>query len=216
MKAIYVRVSTNEQLTDRQKINKEGKVYEDKISGTVPFAQRPQASKLINDIEQGKITEVEVSSLSRLGRKMSDLIYLIDYFDSKKINLIIKDLGLSSLTNGKKNKMFSLVSLMLSSFSEMQRDEMLESQAQAIAIKKLKGLKYHDKERQKETPETIIEKYKNVIKDINSGVTDAQILKTNYIIFDKNFYNLTEVEKKRYRGKAISRNTLKKIKGIIC
>lgn len=215
MKAIYVRTSTAEQLTDRQKINKEGKVYEDKISGTVPFAQRPQASKLINDIEQGKITEVEVSSLSRLGRKMSDLIYLIDYFDSKKINLIIKDLGLSSLTNGNKNKMFSLVSLMLANFAEMQRQEMLESQAQAIAIKKAKGLNYHNTDRKKEDTTELLEKYKNVVKDLKKGVSDAQILKTNYIVYDKNYINLTDKEKKTYKGKAISRNTLKKIKKLI-
>lgn len=210
MKAIYVRVSTADQNTERQKKETGVKYYEDKCSGTISFNERPQAIKLLKDIELGKVTEVEVSSLSRLGRKMSDLIHLIEFFNQHQINLIIKDLGLNSRTNGKKNKMFSLVGLMLASFGEMQRDEMLESQAQAIAIKKAKGLNYHDNKRKKEEDTAILEKYKNVIKDLKKGISNAQILKTNYVIFDKNYYNATEKEKPKMT-RPISRNTLKKI-----
>lgn len=214
MKAIYIRVSTQEQNTERQKTNTGAKIYEDKISGSVPFSERPQASKLIADIQAKKIDEVEVSSLSRLGRKMSDLINLIDFFDLHQVNLIIRDLGLNSRINGKKNKMFALVGLMLANFAEMQRDELLESQAQAIAIKKAKGLKYHNSKRKKEDEAATIEKYKNVIKDLKKGVSDAQILKTNYTIIDKNYFNATEKERAKLT-RSISRNTLKKIKTII-
>lgn len=215
MKAIYIRTSTAEQDTTRQHTNNDAKIYEDKVSGAIAFAQRPQGVKLINDIKAKKINEVEVSSLSRLGRKMTDLLQLIDFFDQNQVNLIVKDLGLNSHTNGKKNKMFGIVSLLLANMAEMQREEMLESQAQAIAIKKAKGLKYHNTERKKENTTEILIKYKNVLKDLKKGVTDAQILKTNYIVCDTKYINMTDKEKKQFKGRTISRNTLKKIKKLI-
>lgn len=211
MKAIYVRVSTADQNTERQKKETGVKYYEDKCSGTILFNERPEAIKLLKDIELGKITEVEVSSLSRLGRTMHDIVLLLKQFDDLGINLIIKDLGMSSRPDGKKSKMFSFVGLILANVADMQRDDMLEQQAQAIAIKKAKGLNYHDNKRKKEDTTTTLEKYKSVIKDIKKGVSDAQILKTNYTIFDRNYYNATEKEKLKLK-RAISRNTLKKIK----
>jgi DNA invertase Pin-like site-specific DNA recombinase len=52
MKAKYIRVSTEEQNTARQQ--EDGfKVYEDKISGLIPFAERPKAKRLLEDIESG-------------------------------------------------------------------------------------------------------------------------------------------------------------------
>jgi len=85
MKAIYIRVSTSEQNTDRQKINTEDcKIYEDKISGIIPFNERLQAKKLIKDISNGLVDEVEVSNLNRLGRNMKDIISTIDFFNEKK------------------------------------------------------------------------------------------------------------------------------------
>lgn len=214
MKAIYIRTSTAEQSTERQKQNTDAKFYEDKISGAIPFVERPQGTKLINDIRAKKINEVEVSSLSRLGRKMTDLINLIDFFDQYKVNLIIKDLGLNSYSGGKKNKMFSVVTLLLANMAEMQREEMLESQAQAIAIKRAKGLKYHNSDRKKEDASLTLEKYNNVVKDLKKGIKDAQILRTNYIIIDKNYLNATDKEKTKML-RPVSRNTLKKIKNLI-
>jgi len=103
MKAIYIRVSTSEQNTDRQKINTEDcKIYEDKISGIIPFNERLQAKKLIKDISNGLVDEVEVSNLNRLGRNMKDIISTIDFFNEKKVNLFVKDLNINSLDGERK------------------------------------------------------------------------------------------------------------------
>lgn len=215
MKAIYIRVSSKEQNTQRQKTDTSN-IYEDKISGTIPFDERPEGKRLLNHILKSKIKEVEVSSLSRLGRNMIDIIKIIDFFDEHNVNLIIKDLGISSRTeDNNKNKMFNLIGLILSSFAQMTREENLEAQSQSIRIKKEKGLKYHDTQRKRETNEEVLEKYKNALKLIKTGLSDAQILKTNIIVYDKNYYNLTEKQRKNFKGKPISRNTLKKIKHLI-
>ena len=51
MRVKYIRVSTEEQNTERQHEDSL-KMYIDKISGTVAFEDRPAASKLLKDIEE--------------------------------------------------------------------------------------------------------------------------------------------------------------------
>ena len=80
MKATYVRVSTFEQNIDRQLRGKEGAVYWDKVSGTVPFEDREDASKLLADAEAGDIDEVEVHSIDRLGRDAINVLQTIKRF----------------------------------------------------------------------------------------------------------------------------------------
>lgn len=217
MKAIYIRVSTAEQNTDRQKINTEDcKIYEDKISGIIPFNERLQAKKLIKDISNGLVDEVEVSNLNRLGRNMKDIISTIDFFNEKKVNLFVKDLNINSLDGERKqSQAFFLLSSIMATVSEMQRNEIKENTKQGIEIAKKKGVYQARTTRGAVSDEKLLEKYKNVVKDIKKGNATAQILKTNFIIYDKDYLALTDDEKKRFKGKTISRNTYKKIKALL-
>jgi len=43
-------------------------VYWDKVSGMAAFEDRENAARLLADAEAGKIEEVEVHSINRLGR----------------------------------------------------------------------------------------------------------------------------------------------------
>jgi len=217
MKAIYIRVSTSEQNTDRQKINvQDCKIYEEKVSGVIPFAERPYASKLIKDIINGLVDEVEVSNLNRLGRNMKDIITTIAFFNEHKVNLFVKDLNINSLDGEKKQtQAFFLISSVMAMVSEMQRTEIRDNTLQGIEIAKKKGVYQARTTRGAVSIEKLLEKYKNVVKDIKKGNATAQILKTNFIIFDKDYLALSEYEKKRFKGKTISRNTYKKIKTLL-
>ena len=70
MKVLYVRVSTLDQKTDRQK--NESKefdlVIEDKYSGAIPFFQREGGKKILTMIEKGMVTSIYVHSIDRCGR----------------------------------------------------------------------------------------------------------------------------------------------------
>lgn len=217
MKAIYIRVSTTEQNTDRQKINAQDcKIYEEKVSGVIPFADRPYASKLIKDIINGLVDEVEVSNLNRLGRNMKDIITTISFFNDHKVNLFVKDLNINSLDGEKKqSQAFFLLSSVMAMVSEMQRNEIKENTKQGIEIAKKKGVYQARKTRGAVSDEKLLEKYKNIVKDIKKGNATAQILKTNFIIYDKDYLALTDDEKKRFKGKTISRNTYKKIERLL-
>ncbi len=94
--AIYVRVSTEEQARDgfsihaqKDKLTKYAEIndfeiidyyIDDGISGK-NLNERPEVTRLIEDVKKGKINNVLVYKLDRLTRSVKDLIYLIELFD---------------------------------------------------------------------------------------------------------------------------------------
>jgi len=84
MKVGYIRVSALDQNVARQETAL--KSYIDKCSGAIAFANRPEAMKLLRDIDT--ITEVQVHSIDRLGRNTLDIMQTIQFFTDKGINVI--------------------------------------------------------------------------------------------------------------------------------
>lgn len=132
----YIRVSTTEQNTDRQeKFN--GKIYTDKISGSTPFAERPQAKKLLSNKD---ITEVHVHSIDRLGRNTLDIMQTIQHFTSKGINVVSEKEGLSTVVDGKENPIAKMMIGILGTLAEFELSRTKERQSEGIAERKRKGL----------------------------------------------------------------------------
>lgn len=88
--AIYIRISSTKQHTDRQYAELEqyasGKgytvveKYEDQISGFKDEELRPSLAKLIEDAKTDKFDIILFSELSRLSRKTTKILELISYF----------------------------------------------------------------------------------------------------------------------------------------
>lgn len=80
MRVKYNRVSTILQTGNRFDADNEkyDLILMDKISGSVPFKERPQAKILIDYIEQGLVVELVVEELSRLGRHTGDCISTLE------------------------------------------------------------------------------------------------------------------------------------------
>jgi len=167
MNAKYIRVSTNNQNTDRQEKTNADKVYIDRISGIIAFNERPQAKKLINDIMKGIINEVEIHSIDRLGRNHYDIATTLKFLEDNQVNVIISNLGISSTMNGKKNPIFSLIANILGVLSEQERENLRERQMEGIQIAKLKGVYKGRTNGSTESTEDFLKKYKSVIKDLN-------------------------------------------------
>ena len=98
MRVKYNRVSTISQTGDRFTADKEhyDLVLLDKISGSVPFKKRPEATKLVQLIEKDLVTELVVEELSRLGRNTGDVINNLEWLESKNINVVVRNIGLLS------------------------------------------------------------------------------------------------------------------------
>lgn len=170
-KVKYVRVSTIDQNTSRQEINSNefSKVYIEKTSGAIKFNERVEGAKLLNDIENGNITEIHIASLDRLGRSILDLLTMIEYFNSKSINLYVENIGMFSLIDGKPNPTFKMIASVLGNVAEMERNNMLERQRAGIELaklqKKYKGRLYGSRM----TNEEFLKKYKKVEVELKNG-----------------------------------------------
>ena len=98
----------------------------DKVSGSVSFMDRTEAKKLIQYVEEGKITEIVTEEFSRLGRNTGDVISTLDWLDQHNVNVRIRNLGIESRPNGKRNSVWKILSATMSSLYEMELENIKE------------------------------------------------------------------------------------------
>ncbi len=148
MKAVaYIRVSTKEQDEEVQinTINefagKRGiqimQYYVDKgESGAKPFKQRPQALRLLNELEKLKPQAIVVFALDRLGRTMVDTLSTVLEFEEKGIKVIsVKEEWLQTLNDNIRKLILSILSWV----AEFERKRIRERQEEAWKMGKQKG-----------------------------------------------------------------------------
>lgn len=170
-KVKYIRVSTTEQNTGRQETNSKefSKVYIDKVSGSIKFSERKEASKLLNDIENGNVSEIHINSIDRLGRSIIDILTMIEFFNEKSVKVFVENIGMYSLIDGKANPSFKMIVSVLGNVAEMERTNMLERQKQGIELAKLKGSYKGRLYGSTLSDNDILVKYKAVVKELKNG-----------------------------------------------
>lgn len=171
MKVKYIRVSTLDQNTERQQTNSDEfkSIYIDKISGAIPFFERPQGKKLTNDILNKKVREVHIASIDRMGRNILDILTVSEFFNENNVNLYVENIGMYSLVNYKPNTIFKMIISVLGNVAEMERNNMLERQRQGIEIAKAKG-KYKGRlYGAVMNDEEFLKKYKKVKQELENG-----------------------------------------------
>lgn len=141
----YSRVSTIGQNTDRQTIGLKGlatydRMYEDKVSGVIPFAERPAGRRLIQDVNKGLVASVYVWEVSRIGRDLPDIHRTIQFFVDNRVQLIIHNEGISLLTaDGNLNPAAQLVLSVMAALSQIERTNIRERTMQGIQVAKVNG-----------------------------------------------------------------------------
>lgn len=171
MKIRYNRISMPNQNLERQlaKQNPDEVLYNDVVSGSVPFAERKKGKELIEQIEAGNVTFISVASVCRLGRGLHDIINTCEYFNSKGVVLRVDNLGLESMVLGKINPTFNLVISVMANVAQMERETLLERQKEGIAIAKAKGVYNGRVKGSTETDAEVLSKYKEVVKFLKMG-----------------------------------------------
>lgn len=171
MKARYVRVSTGNQNTQRQlqKIHSDEKLYVDVVSGAIPFKERKEGKRLLDDIIIGTVTYISVNSIDRLGRNLFDILSTLELLNEKEIVLKVDNLGIESLVDGKVNSAFRLIVSVMANIAQMERETLLERQREGIKIAVAKGIYKGRKKGSKETDKAILSKYKEVVKYLKKG-----------------------------------------------
>ena len=124
----YNRVSTLQQSGDRFALDKEKYdiVLFDKVSGPVPLKERPKAKELLELVRKKEVFEIAVEDFSRLGRNTGDVISTLEWFDEYEINIVIRNLGLQNRQNSQKNPIWRMISSVMSSIYELERENILE------------------------------------------------------------------------------------------
>lgn len=143
MKVFYVRVSTLDQKTDRQRINEKDfdLVVEDKCSGSIPFFEREGGKKIKQLLDKGILTSLSVWTIDRLGRDLLDILKSIQILTEQKIKIQFVQQGLTSLDEeGRENPISKMIISILGIVAEMERKQSKERQREGIEIAKLRGV----------------------------------------------------------------------------
>lgn len=132
----YVRVSSVAQNEERQiqamKPYHIEKWFSEKVSAK-EMDNRPQLQQMLEWVREGDT--VYVLDFSRLARSTKDLLYITDLLTEKKVHLIsLKEQLDTSTPTGK------LMLTMIAAINEFERQNLLERQAEGIAIAKQKGV----------------------------------------------------------------------------
>lgn len=131
----YVRVSTVEQNEGRQvaalQSHEIGKWFIDKASGK--NTDRPQFKAMMEYVREDDTVFVE--DFSRLSRSVADLLQIVNQFQAKKVGLVsLKERIDSTTPQGR------LMLTMIGAINEFERANILERQAEGIALAKTKGV----------------------------------------------------------------------------
>lgn len=130
----YVRVSTEEQNPARQDVlMKElgvDKIFIDKISGK--DADRPELQEMLAYVRKGDTVIVE--SISRFARNTKDFIAMTEELDNMGVKFISRKEQFDTTTPAGR---FALV--MFAALAQLERESILERQAEGIAIAKAQG-----------------------------------------------------------------------------
>lgn len=136
----YGRVSTTDQTTENQyrEIGAAGYQIDywfadEGVSGKVSALLRPQFAKLLDQIRDGET--LVVTKLDRLGRDAQDIGATIKILASRRIKVIVLQLGKLDLTSAAGKLMLT----MLAAVAEMERDLLVERTQSGLARAKAEG-----------------------------------------------------------------------------
>ena len=197
MKVLYVRTSTLEQKTDRQRVNEKDfeLVVEDKCSGAINLFEREGGRQLLRLIDKEALTELYVWQIDRLGRCLLDILSNIKFLTEKKICIHFISQGLSTIQpDGTENNITKMIISILGTLAEMERNISKERQMEGIAIAKLKGNVYTGRKKDsKEDTLKFLSKPKNAkaIDYIKKGYKNIEVAK----IVGIHFNTITKIRK---------------------
>ena len=140
MKVLYVRTSTTDQKTDRQRVNEKDYqlVIEDKCSGSSDLFERPGGKKILYLLSKGMLTELHVWEIDRLGRNLLTILNNIKFFNEKKICIHFVSQGLRTLQpDGSENNISNMIISILGIVAQMEKSIGRDRQLSGIALAKL-------------------------------------------------------------------------------
>ena len=151
----YARVSTEQQNLDRQidMLQKYGVDYLYKAKVTPTKRNSPALEKLPQRLPAADTVVVE--SLSRLGRSTKDLIWLMETFNTKGVNLVSLKESIDTTTSTGK-----LLFTLMSALAQFERDVLADRTREGLAAARARGRKGGRRPIDKEAVRKAVKLYK--------------------------------------------------------
>lgn len=170
MKIKYNRTSTINQSGERYKLDSDKydlTLFDKGVSGKVPFKEREKGKVLVELIQKGEVETVVVEELSRLGRNTVDVLTTLQWLEEKGVNVVMRGMGnLQSHIDGKKNPIWNLITSVMSSIYQLEREQILERTESGRRMYVINGGKLGRKVGSYENLQTFLQKPK--VKQIQS------------------------------------------------
>ena len=174
---IYARVSSlgDRQNTERQVSDLKRyielhemelmQVFEEKMSGAKE--NRPILQQCVEFCIEHQVHTLCVSEISRLGRSTKIVVNTIDELSKAGVNVYIQNLPLCTLNeDGQPNPIAKMVTAVLSSFAEIERDNIKYRLNSGYELAKARGVRMG---RPRGATEDLLQKYPEVVKHLRKG-----------------------------------------------
>lgn len=151
----YIRVSTEHQNTARQDemLRDCKKIFKEKVSGKA-VDNRPMLKEMMNYVREGDTVVVE--SYSRFARSTRDLLTLVEQLKLKGVSFVsLKESIDTSTPQGE------LMMTIFAGLAQFERQQILQRQAEGIAIAKTEG-KYAGRKPISVNKDAFIREYEDV------------------------------------------------------
>jgi DNA invertase Pin-like site-specific DNA recombinase len=109
-------------------------VEEPPISGSVPFQERPQGSRVVSLVKNNKINAIIVAKVDRMFRDTIDCLNTVTMIDKANVELHFLDINIATQT-----PMGRLFLSLSAAFAEFERNRIRERTREAMAVKKSRG-----------------------------------------------------------------------------
>jgi DNA invertase Pin-like site-specific DNA recombinase len=209
MKARYIRQSTKQQngnLRQLSKANADEKLFVDVVSGSLAFEKREQGAELLKAVASGEINFVTFHAVDRCGRSTGDVLKTLEFMREHNVTVKIENLGLESMIGDKVNPVFNLVTTILAELGNLEKQTLLERQAEGIAIAKAKGTVYKGRVKgTTESEEVVLKKYDKVVK----------VLKQYPTLSLQKVADICNKDINKDKDKVLSPNTVRKVKNLL-
>ena len=126
---IYSRVSSSSQNNERQIMNlkqiaedrgwRVKRVFQEKVSGITKADSRPEFKNMIQYLENTGIKLVLISEVSRIGRRVVNVLNNVEMVHQKGIGFFIQQFNIITFKDGKEDPVAKMLLQMLSIGAEM-------------------------------------------------------------------------------------------------
>jgi DNA invertase Pin-like site-specific DNA recombinase len=180
--ALYTRVSTKKQNTDRQVAELQAYaqkvgfeivlIVSEVVTGSARKAERPGLEQIFDLARKGEITEVISLELSRLGRNSLDVRQIMLDLTDLGVCTHIVNRGLRSLDHRrKKDSTVMLLLGILADLAEMEKEQLVERINSGLDEARRKGKTLGRPAGTTRTHQELLQQYAGVVKDLRQGLS---------------------------------------------